>query len=479
MAVTKTNLYGRQVIYSSVDEITRENILDVLSKAVSIHDNNSQDIEYLRKYYKGDQPINTRQKTYNTDVNNIIVENRAKEIVEFKTGYLIGEPIQYIGKGDSDNESVKELNKMMLSEDQDYINHEIIENQCICGTAYKLCLPDALFKVDGVEDYVSDEVPFEAYSLEPEQTFVIYSSGIGHRQLAGVYSITDDDNNKHYTVYTPKEVFKLQGTSQIESTESNPLGMIPIIEYPANEARIGAFEPVITLLNAINTIDSNRVDGIEQFIQALLVLTNCDLEDGVNAETIKEKGILNLKATGDFEQKAQILASELNQGQTQTLKDDLYQSVLTICAMPNRRGGYSSGETGIAVIYRDGWGAAESAAKNQEMMFKRSERAFLKVAIKIAGTLLGTDFTFDDIDIKFTRRNYENIESKSQVLTSMLNNDKIDPKLAFIYSNMFADSEEAYRMSLPYINRAMNESSSNPAVTNTAREDGEETQTNA
>lgn len=478
MATLKTNLYGRQVIYTSVDEITSENILDVISKAVSTHDTNSQDIEYLRKYYKGDQPINTRQKTYNTDVNNIIIENRAKEIVEFKTGYLIGEPIQYIGKSETDSESVKLLNKLMLSEDQDYINHDIVENQCICGTAYKLCLPDTLFKVDGVEYYVSDEVPFEAYSLEPEQTFVIYSSGIGHRALAGVYTITDDDNNKHYTVYTPKEVFKLQGTSQIESTEANPLGMIPIIEYPANEARIGAFEPVITLLNAINTIDSNRVDGIEQFIQALLVLTNCDLEDGVNAQTIKEKGILSLKATGDFEQRAQILASELNQGQTQTLKDDLYQSVLTICAIPNRRNGYSSGETGVAVIYRDGWGAAESAAKNQEMMFKRSERAFLKVAIKIAGTLLGTDFTFDDIDIKFTRRNYENIESKSQVLISMLNNNKIDPKLAFIYSNMFADSEEAYRMSLPYIEEAMKtESNSNSAVENTPSEKTEENAT--
>jgi hypothetical protein len=85
-------------------------------------------------------------------------------------------------------------------------------------------------------------------------------------------------------------------------------------------------------------------------------------------------------------------------------------------------------------------------------MFKRSERDMLKVALAICDASLDCDIslTLKDIDIKFTRRNYENIQTKAQVLCEMLNNDKIDPKLAFIHCGMFTDSEEAYSMSMKW-----------------------------
>ena len=52
--------------------------------------------------------------------------------------------------------------------------------------------------------------------------------------------------------------------------------------------------------------------------------------------------------------------------------------------------------------------------------------------------------------MKFTRRNYEAIQSKSQVLISMLQEPKIHPQLAFQHSGMFSDSESAYTMSMKY-----------------------------
>jgi hypothetical protein len=55
-----------------------------------------------------------------------------------------------------------------------------------------------------------------------------------------------------------------------------------------------------------------------------------------------------------------------------------------------------------------------------------------------------------DIDTHFTRRNYENIASKSQVLVAMLNNPKIHPELAFAHCGMFPDPESAYLQSKDY-----------------------------
>jgi hypothetical protein len=55
-----------------------------------------------------------------------------------------------------------------------------------------------------------------------------------------------------------------------------------------------------------------------------------------------------------------------------------------------------------------------------------------------------------NVSLQFTRRNYENVQSKSQVLVSMLQQDKIHPRLAFTSSGLFTDPESAYQLSKEY-----------------------------
>lgn len=92
-------LFGRRVIYTEATEINEGNIIDVLQKALFTHLQNQSEIDYLYRYYRGDQPILGRKKEVRPEINNMIVENRANEIVSFKTGYLVGEPIQYVSRG--------------------------------------------------------------------------------------------------------------------------------------------------------------------------------------------------------------------------------------------------------------------------------------------------------------------------------------------------------------------------------------------
>ena len=60
------------------------------------------------------------------------------------------------------------------------------------------------------------------------------------------------------------------------------------------------------------------------------------------------------------------------------------------------------------------------------------------------------ELQLSDIKPEFTRKNLSNIQSKAQVLAEMLNNSKIHPKLAFQYSGLFSDPEDAYRISIEY-----------------------------
>ena len=442
------HLFGRKVITNDEVVITDGNIIDILNKAMAAHTKNRNEIQYLWDYYCGKQPILYREKKVRPEICNKIVENRANEIVSFKVGYLCGEPIQYIGRNGSDavSKAISELNEMMFSENKASQDKRIAEWQAICGTAYRLALPD-IRKGE-------DDAPFELYTLDPRDSFVVYSNEVSGRPILGVKYCVTDTNDTICSVYSDTHYWRVKNGEIVESV-ANKLGMIPIIEYPANNARLGAFEIVLPLLDAINTVSSNRLDGIEQFIQAFVKFVNCDITSE-DFEKLKDLGAIKVKSADGMNADVDIVTNELNQMQTQTLVDYLYQTVLTICGMPSMSNGSTSDSSNNgAVILKNGWQGAETRAKDSELMFKEAEQKMLKIVLCIIRNTRGLSeelyaLRLKDISMQFTRRNYENIQSKSQVLVSMLQQDKIHPRLAFENCGLFIDPERAYSVSKEY-----------------------------
>lgn len=439
----RTDLIGRKVIYTDVDTITKKNVVEVLKAALTTHGINQSCIDYLYNYNNGIQPILNRVKDTRPEINNKIVVNRANEITSFKVGYLLGEPLQYVSRSSEDKEvtdKITQLNEFMYSEDKASKDKELADWFTICGTSYRMILP--------TKDGSSDDSPFHIYTLDPRQSFVVYHNGLGNKPVMGVKFVKRSDESIVYSIYTETDYYEIID-DKIVKTEPHILHTIPIIEYPANAARLGAFEIVIPLLDAYNLTISDRLNGLEQFIQSLIKFVNVDISPE-QFEELKDLGGIKFKSTSDNPADVAYLTPELNQTNTQTILNDMYQTILTICGMPNRNGGSSTSDTGSAVIMRDGWEVAEAKAKDTELMFKRSEKAFLRIALDIAKTISKLDLKVSQVDVRFTRRNYENIANKSTVLTTMLNNSKIHPLLAFQHCGMFPDAELAYKMSAEY-----------------------------
>lgn len=450
----RLNYYGREPIYTDETAVTAENLLDVLQKAFKVHILNRSDIDYLYNYYKGKQPILERTKEFRKDICNVVVENHANEIVSFKTGYLMSNAIQYVSR-DSDVrnvDAVDALNKYMQAASKASCDRVLAEWFAICGVAYRIVL-----KRDDAEG--GDVNPIMAYNLDPRNTFVVYSSGVGHEPMLGVSYVQHDDGSVILSCYTKTEYFKvgypatvgLNGMGAIQEHTEHILGDIPIIEYLQNPARLGAFETVLTQLDALNIISSNRLDGVEQFIQSILVTKGIDLIDDSGEKIdlyaqLREMLGLNLPADGD----AKYLTQELNQTQTQTLVDYLYQSVLVACGMPNRNGGSSTSDTGTAVTMRDGWADAEARAKDTEQMFEPSERRFLGIVLRILDATRHITLVNDDIAIVFTRRNYENMQNKVQVFATLRAIESFPPLLAYEISGITPDPTRGWLMEQEY-----------------------------
>jgi len=439
---TKT-MFGRRMILTSADEINGSNVAKIVEQAYITHLLNRGEIDYLWNYYKGKQPSLYRVRELRNELTQHIVENRANEIVTFKTGYLVGKPIKYISSASAEevSASVAKLNDAMRMVGKKTKDKKLVEWQMIGGVGYRYVVQQ------------NKRVPFNIYTLDPRNTFVIRKNDYSQEVLAGVNYVVDENQNVTFTIYTDREVFTLKkGTDTVSSTRNN-FGMIPIIEYPANTARLGCFEIVLSMLDAINDFDCARTEAVEQFVQSLMVLYNCQVDDGTTADTIRAAGMILLKTVGDAKADIKILAEQLDQSQNQTLKDDLYNSVLQIVGMPSQSAaGTSDSSNNGAVILKNGWQGAETRAQDFESEFELPEMEMLQVVSVICNVLRNGEFAFDpaDVEIKFTRRNYEDIMSKSQTLTTMLGNDKIHPQKAYEASGLFPDTEEAYQMGMQW-----------------------------
>lgn len=433
--------YGRRRIYTDATEITKENVADEVRKALTVHDSNRNEISKLFDYYRGKTNILSKQKEIRESINHRINENRAYEVVSFHKGYTFGEAIQYVRRenavaakaDDTIAADINSLNGYMSDANKAACDNELAEWMYVGGTSYRLTLPNRAWKKDG------DEPPFNIYAPDPRNAFVVYSNSIEETPMFGVKYVEREHGERAYGAYTNKYYFEFTDFGTEVTVMPNPLGMIPLIEYPADNPRLGVFEIVMPLLDALDELQSNRMDDVVQFVNSFLAIMGGQIDEATYKK-LNDWKTLCLPDGCD----AKYLSTTMSQHDVQTLKDDIYQSILTICGVPNRNGGSSTSDTGSAVIMRDGWQAAEARAKATELVFKRAEKQFLKLVLRILRDTVGTNLRLTDIETHFTRRNYENIAAKAQVLIAMLNNPWIHPEQAYASCGMFPDPESAY-----------------------------------
>lgn len=439
-------LFGRRQIFTDETEITRENVLKVLTEALAVHARNRIEEKYLEWYVRGKQPIYNRVKEVNSNINNKVVVNIANQIVTFKTAEFAGEPIQYISRGNKKSvpKKIEKLNSMMLSEKKQSKDMELAYMMFTCGVGYRLVTHDMKERTDDL----FDEAPFEIYVPNPQNTFVVRLNDVSKRVMMGVTFVNKvgEDGGIRYTVYTDNATYTIDGSidlaSAIVSEVRHNFGMVPMIEYPCNPLYMSPVEVVHDLLNAISLTQSNRLDGIEQFIQAIMVFEGVDITREQFLE-LKDLGALKLPPSTDgHSSRVYYLNEQLDQSQTQTLVDDMYQTVLQIVGMPSQGNANTSDSSNNgAIILKNGWWNAEARALETEGMWKAAEAEFLKVVLKICkqNNVLN-DLAVSDLESKFGRRSYEDLLTKTQSF-STLRSAQMPAIQAFKFSHLSADPE--------------------------------------
>ena len=451
--VISNDMFGRLDIYSTFDEITEENVKTELNSALIYHIKNMLQEEFLYWYTRGVQPILHRSKDIREDILNIVQVNTAAEIVDFKNGYFLTQPCSYVSRRKGVQTKLKKLNEYLYRSGKLEVDNKVADWFHRVGKGVAFIMPN--------ED---KEAPFKAYALDPRSAFVVYSLKPGNEPVMGVNYVVADGKAK-FDVFTKDYVFHLSGVqtgktvtyekshdymttaTTLDSVEPNVLGEIPIIEYRYNSVNTSAFELAIPLLDEISNLTSNACDGVEQFIQSLAIAVNCEFPEDTTITDIRKAGMIALRSIGENKADFKVLTEQLDQTQTKTLVDSIYDEVLRICAMPSRSNGSSTYDTtGAAVLANFGWYQADAAARNTEDLFKESNRQFDRIIVEILKRKGLLDIDINDFELNFVRNETANVQSKAQAFQTLMAAG-LHPELAAAKSGISSDPVKDMKMS--------------------------------
>lgn len=458
--------YGRTTIYvpyteEELQKLSEEKlekaIVSMIEMSKGIHEQNKTETLYLKNYYKGDQDIyREKKKLTRPEINNMTVENWAWAMIDFEKGYLLGKPIQYVQLNDSGEHEIAVLNKYVRFEQKKAKDLFSFEDILVTGRSFMYKNYQA-----PTED---DEAPFELLNCDPENTEVIYSSKMGKKQVASyietsmcyINSVIDPETKEpkeekipytEYTFYLRNKCFILNdkdGELKVIREKTQPIALNEhvITEYFINRQRISFIEIGKDLFNDINYLESMDKDDMEQFVNAIMVFTNCEVTEQ-EIQAIKELGAVCISSTDNKKASIDLLQQRLNATDTQTYYTRLLTSLHQILGVPmaTDNGSLTSGDTGRAKMTGQGYLMSSIRAENAETMFGMCDMEMLKgilKACKLAPNAEIKTLKVSDIEPKFQRDMSDNIMTKTQALLNLYSAD-IPRKFANSIIGLFGD----------------------------------------
>jgi len=370
-----------------------EKLPAVAAKFIMRHDNEVGYLLKLEGYYRGDQAILDRVKDADLS-NNRLVCNHAKYIADFTASYLIGEPVAYTADFD-----ITALTDALKAADAATQDIDLAHHGAIFGRSYELI-------------YLDEAAELKLARISPINGFVVYDDTVEQRPLFGVqYYPTFDDNGQLLgykgTISTGTYIQDItltssRGIKNIGEPIPHYFGKVPLDEIYNNAERMGDFENVMSLIDAYNTLQSDRVNDKEQFVKALLVITgqvlgDTDAESAETYDAIKRMGVMTL----DQGSTASFLTRQLDEGSVEILSKSISHDIHKFSGVPDMSDeNFAGNVSGVAMRYK--LLALEQITKFKERYFAEGLRYRLECINNVLVAKGNAAIDVNDINIQFT-----------------------------------------------------------------------------
>lgn len=373
-------------------------------------------LENLKNYYEGKHKILDE-----TDRENRLVCNHAKDISDTASSYFIGNPVTY-----KSDQNVKDLTDALEIAGADEADGDNGLDLSIYGRAYEYI-------------YTREEdTALAVKNLPPQNTFLVHDDTIEQGELFAVYyyaKIDDTDRTGHTYIATVltknyKYVLNIENidTPQalIEQPEPHYKGEIPVIEYFNNKLALGDFELQIPLIDAYNALMSDRVTDKEQFIDAILaiygtLLSDEEDEEGDGAESqkamkrLRKEKLLEMPGEGA---RAEYITRTYDEAGVEVLKKAIEQDIHKFSHIPCMTDeSFGGNVSGVAMEFK--LLGMENITKIKTRYYKKGLRKRLRIFCNFLNTRSGVHIDPNAITPTLTRALPKNLLEISQIVSNL------------------------------------------------------------
>lgn len=391
-----------------------------------------------------------------TEVNNIVLIPNLKSIIDWKTGYVFGNPIKYAQSKTSNTDDINYLNKYGRNVCQRAIDKEVGTWAFATGVGYYFIEPKSdMFDIE-------TEAPYEIYCRSADSCCKVYSSYGSNKPLFDLLFTTYDkiDKNNIKTtikvldIYFPETLYTYEnnGLSQWVRITRESRGLkkpLPLIEKRLNADGIGIVAMGDSMQYAIDKLMSNGLDNVEDIVNEIYVYKNVNLgetpeEQKLKHTAMKRNGAVILNGSNkDLPPSLDTITPKLSLSEVQTMVSTLNAFFHSAVGVPMEMSGTNSGNTtkqGSEVA--NGWDNAYNRALDDVNSFMVADTELLQKIMWICKNTPNNkidNLAASDIEIKYSFNLTDNILTKSQSFGTLIN--YCPPAMVLRMCRMSADPE--------------------------------------
>lgn len=353
----------------------------------------------LGRAYDGQGAITRRTRSAGLP-NNRLVHAFPRYIVTMASGYLVGKPVTYDDKAQP--EAIEALREAYAACDMGSVDAELAADASIYGRGVCICYADEAGRP-------------KAATLHPTEAFVVYDDTVEHRPLFGVHWLERYDAagkrcgvSVHALTAAREITFtgrSLSALSEDGETRPHYFGGVPIVEFWNNAQETGDFEPVLSLIDAYDALESDRVNDKQQFTDAVLLLTGCTLENDdpadrrSPAQKLLEEKTLCLP---DTDASAQWLVKQSDEAGAEVLRQALKGDIHKMSMVPDLTDeSFAANASGVAMRYK--LLGLEQLTSMKERWFREGLRSRMRLFAHFLCVLARANLDPETVEMTFTR----------------------------------------------------------------------------
>lgn len=403
-----------------------------------------------------------------TDINNIVLIPDLKAKVDWKTGYVFGNPIKYAQNKTSDTDDINYLNKYVRSACQRAVDKDVGTWAYATGVGYYFIEPRS-------DDFnIEVDAPYVLYAVDADTCTKVYSSFIGNQALFDLiftkYEEVKADGTRETVkvidIYLKGALYSYEwriGYPDWKRVRTETRGVnkpLPLVEKRFNPDGIGIVAMGESMQYAIDHLVSNGLDNIEDIVNQIIVYKNCNLGDKPEdqAESHREgmrNGCLVLNsASKEFPADVDTLKTELSLKEVRELYSIINEKFHSALGIPIAMSSTNSGGTtksGSEVA--NGYDNAYNRALDDINTFIKADTELLQKIMWICQNTPDNkidNLSPSDIEIKYSLNLTDNILTKTQSYVNLVQTG-VPPTIALRLCKLSNDPEAEGKLIDNYI----------------------------